>query len=171
MKRNYSELEAHFEQCICKSDSSIPRKSLMSRSLQPRAPARIYSAAQEIFFNNNPLKLSRFSNNPRLAEHKNTDGAKHKQKESDKETSQRHNASGQIIKENLAQLDTPISKAAKADAADKSEKSKDKKKTPLKDVNGNIVKKPLTAYMLFNNYRRPTLHSEHPGKFKAPQKY
>lgn len=36
----------------------------------------------------------------------------------------------------------------------------------MKDINGNEVKRPLTAYMLFNNYRRPMLRSEHPGKFK-----
>ena len=35
----------------------------------------------------------------------------------------------------------------------------------MKDINGNEVKRPLTAYMLFNNYRRPMLHSEHPGSF------
>jgi len=36
----------------------------------------------------------------------------------------------------------------------------------VKDINGNEVKRPLTAYMLFNNYRRPILRSEHPGKFQ-----
>ena len=75
---------------------------------------------------------------------------------------------GQITKESLAQLDTPNSKPGKSDPADKSEKGKDKKtKTPMKDANGNVVKKPLTAYMLFNNYRRPMLRSEHPGKRRS----
>lgn len=47
-------------------------------------------------------------------------------------------------------------------------KSKDKKekRTPLKDENGNEIKRPLSAYMLFNNYRRPVLHNEHTGKFE-----
>jgi hypothetical protein len=45
-----------------------------------------------------------------------------------------------------------------------SEKKKKDKKTPLKDSNGNELKRPLSAYMLFNNYRRPVLRAEHPGK-------
>jgi hypothetical protein len=32
------------------------------------------------------------------------------------------------------------------------------------DANGNELKRPLSAYMLYNNHRRPTLRSEHPGK-------
>jgi hypothetical protein len=62
-------------------------------------------------------------------------------------------------------------KSSKANKAEKSEKGKDKKKTPMKDINGNEVKRPLTAYMLFNNYRRPMLHSEHPGKLKISLTY
>jgi len=62
-------------------------------------------------------------------------------------------------------------KSSKANKAEKSEKGKDKKKTPMKDINGNEVKRPLTAYMLFNNYRRPMLHSEHPGKLKISLSY
>lgn len=33
-----------------------------------------------------------------------------------------------------------------------------------KDANGVELKKPLSAYMLYNNYRRPVLRDEHPGK-------
>ena len=48
----------------------------------------------------------------------------------------------------------------------KTANKKDKKKSqPLKDANGNDLKRPLSAYMLYNNYRRPVLRSEHPGKF------
>jgi len=32
----------------------------------------------------------------------------------------------------------------------------------MKDANGNELKRPLSAYMLYNNHRRPTLRSEHP---------
>lgn len=47
-----------------------------------------------------------------------------------------------------------------------SAKKKDKrdKKAPLKDEHGNELKRPLSAYMLFNNYRRPVLRLEHTGK-------
>lgn len=32
----------------------------------------------------------------------------------------------------------------------------------MKDANGNELKRPLSAYMLYNNHRRPTLRQEHP---------
>ena len=71
-------------------------------------------------------------------------GAKHKTKAADKEE-QRNTA-------------------LEAEAGSSKDK-KDKKKTqPLKDANGNDLKRPLSAYMLYNNYRRPVLRSEHPGK-------
>lgn len=96
------------------------------------------------------------------------EGAKHKQKEADKEAGQqRASTPAQITKENLASLNNPEVKSAKVEKAEKSEKGKDKKKTPLKDANGNEIKRPLTAYMLFNNYRRPMLRTEHPGKLSA----
>lgn len=41
------------------------------------------------------------------------------------------------------------------------EQKKDKKRQPLKDENGNDLKRPLSAYMLYNNYRRPVLRAEH----------
>lgn len=50
-------------------------------------------------------------------------------------------------------------------AAVKEEKSKSAKKKPNKDANGkDLIKRPLSAYMLYNNYRRPVLRQEHPGK-------
>jgi len=44
----------------------------------------------------------------------------------------------------------------------KEEKKEKPKKKVMKDANGNFLKRPLSAYMLYNNYRRPTLRSEHP---------
>ena len=46
----------------------------------------------------------------------------------------------------------------------KEEKKEKAKKKVVKDANGNELKRPLSAYMLYNNHRRPTLRSEHPGK-------
>jgi hypothetical protein len=34
----------------------------------------------------------------------------------------------------------------------------------LRDANGNELKRPLTAYLLYNNFRRPILKAEHVGK-------
>ena len=48
--------------------------------------------------------------------------------------------------------------------SNKKDKDKKEKKAQMKDANGNDLKRPLSAYMLFNNYRRPVLRSEHPGK-------
>lgn len=49
-------------------------------------------------------------------------------------------------------------------AQTKEEKKEKAKKKVVKDANGNELKRPLSAYMLYNNHRRPTLRSEHPGK-------
>ena len=46
----------------------------------------------------------------------------------------------------------------------KEEKKEKAKKKVVKDANGNELKRPLSAYMLYNNHRRPTLRQEHPGK-------
>jgi hypothetical protein len=56
------------------------------------------------------------------------------------------------------------------DAKEIGEKKKDKKKSKKsKDTAADItgvsnIKKPLSAYMLFNNTRRPTLQAEYPSK-------
>ena len=50
-------------------------------------------------------------------------------------------------------------------AQTKEEKKEKAKKKVMKDANGNELKRPLSAYMLYNNHRRPTLRAEHPGKF------
>ena len=52
----------------------------------------------------------------------------------------------------------------KANGNAKEEKKDKAKKKEIKDANGNVLKRPLSAYMLYNNHRRPTLRSEHPGK-------
>jgi len=52
---------------------------------------------------------------------------------------------------------------SKSGGAKEEKKDKAKKKV-MKDANGNELKRPLSAYMLYNNHRRPTLRSEHPGK-------
>lgn len=44
----------------------------------------------------------------------------------------------------------------------KEEKKEKAKKKVVKDANGNELKRPLSAYMLYNNHRRPTLRTEHP---------
>lgn len=43
-------------------------------------------------------------------------------------------------------------------------KKKKKKTKEEKDKNGDGLKRPLSAYMLFNNHRRPILKKEHQGK-------
>jgi hypothetical protein len=42
------------------------------------------------------------------------------------------------------------------------DKVKKQKKQPLVDQNGNELKRPLSAYMLFANFRRPILKQDHP---------
>jgi hypothetical protein len=37
----------------------------------------------------------------------------------------------------------------------------------LNDEFGNELKKPLSAFILFCNYRRAGLRDEHPGKYKC----
>jgi hypothetical protein len=56
---------------------------------------------------------------------------------------------------------------------DKSQKPEDKKSSKKKSAKklaeqaiqekgGTVLKKPLSAYMLYNNHRRPVLRSEYP---------
>ncbi len=66
-------------------------------------------------------------------------GAKHKSKEADK----------QEAKDRKLKASLPTTAAPK--------KSKKKKVTSDSDI-----KKPLTAYMIFNNFRRPSLRTENP---------
>ena len=59
--------------------------------------------------------------------------------------------------------------ASSKDAAGDGKKEK-KKKSKKKDDNDGMpqIKKPLSAYMLFNNSRRPTLQQEYPCKYFQP---
>jgi hypothetical protein len=51
------------------------------------------------------------------------------------------------------------------DAAKDDKKEKKKKSKKKEEENGMpTIKKPLSAYMLFNNSRRPTLQGEYPCK-------
>lgn len=59
--------------------------------------------------------------------------------------------------ENDEQNGKPSSKKS-----EKKDMKKSKKET--KQKNGDGIKKPLTAYMLFNNHRRPIIKSEHQCK-------
>lgn len=49
------------------------------------------------------------------------------------------------------------------DKASKKEKKKKKKKEKEESKNGDGIKRPLSAYMLYNNYRRPVLRKEFPS--------
>ena len=88
--------------------------------------------------------------------------AKHKTKEKAKAEQRTEQLSHQAEKEavELSSLggDTPVTKLP-----EKERKKKNKQK-PSKDANGDDLKKPLTAYMLFNNHRRPILKKEHACK-------
>lgn len=45
------------------------------------------------------------------------------------------------------------------------EDKKEKKKNKKKEADPNGLKRPLSAYMLYNNFRRPTLKEADPSKF------
>ena len=78
-------------------------------------------------------------------------GTRHKDKAAEKDAQRLDDALG------------TASPDKKGEAGKEEKKEKPKKKTP-KDANGNDLKRPLSAYMLYNNHRRPVLRSEHPGK-------
>ena len=80
-----------------------------------------------------------------------TDGTRHKAKAAEK------------AEERVEAVVGSSSPDKKGEAAKDEKKEKPKKKTP-KDANGNDLKRPLSAYMLYNNHRRPVLRNEHPGK-------
>jgi hypothetical protein len=82
---------------------------------------------------------------------KTTDGARHKDKAATK------------AEEKVAAAAAKATSGGKSAA--KEEKPEKEKKKVLLDTDGNELKKPLSAYMLYNNHRRPVLKTEHPGKF------
>ena len=70
---------------------------------------------------------------------------------------------------------SPAKASMNAVAAEKSQKLEDKKSSKkkagkkladqtLEAKGGHVLKKPLSAYMLYNNHRRPVLRSEYPRK-------
>lgn len=61
-----------------------------------------------------------------------------------------------------ARLDAATGNKSPGKGASKEEKKEKAKKKVMKDANGNEIKRPLSAYMLYNNHRRPTLRTEHP---------
>jgi hypothetical protein len=73
-------------------------------------------------------------------------GARHKTKAAEKEA---------------INLDTP-KKLSPQSVTEATDKVKKQKKQPLVDQNGNELKRPLSAYMLFANFRRPILKQDHP---------
>jgi len=85
--------------------------------------------------------------------------AKHKTKEKAK-ADQRTEHLSHLTEKDVVELsslggDTPLVRQPEK------EKKKKNKQKPSKDANGDDLKKPLTAYMLFNNHRRPILKKEH----------
>ena len=82
-------------------------------------------------------------------------GARHKQKEADKadakvdKLSQASHSGGEASKNGKA--------GAKGESKEVNKKKVVKEKKVCKDADGNLVKRPLSAYMLLNNFRRPVL--------------
>ena len=80
----------------------------------------------------------------------NSKGAKHKQKEKDKS-------------EKKGEGHSQDSDDGKDHKKDKGSSKKKKKSKEEKKKNEDGIKKPLSAYMLYTNHRRPVIKSEHPG--------
>ena len=60
-------------------------------------------------------------------------------------------------------------KDTSATTAAPEKKKKSKKEKEAADESGlPPIKKPLSAYMLFNNHRRPVIKEEYPGKYLLP---
>jgi hypothetical protein len=82
-------------------------------------------------------------------------GAKHKHKEKDK--AEKKAEKERIEGETQGQEDVEGGKKRK-------KKEKKQKKNKEEKKNGDGLKKPLSAYMLYTTYRRPFLRKEHPCK-------
>eukprot|EP00347_Sterkiella_histriomuscorum_P008729 403343976 len=96
-------------------------------------------------------------------------GAKHKIKEKEKSEKKSQSQSQQADKEHQNH-GHDVTKASQATNSKSSKSGKDegkdkkKKKTKEERKDGTEgLKRPLSAYMLFNNFRRPTLKKEHPA--------
>ena len=79
-----------------------------------------------------------------------TEGAKHKAKAAEKDA---------VKQEKLQEV------AEGGKNAEESKKDKKAKKKASKEKNGDGLKRPPSAYMLYNNYRRPVLRQENPSKY------
>ncbi|CDW71542.1 fact complex subunit ssrp1 [Stylonychia lemnae] len=88
-----------------------------------------------------------------------TKGAKHKIKEKEKSDKKQESLSQHADKDHgEAQVTSSGTQKTKGEK----EKKKKKKSRDDKDKNGvDAIKRPLSAYMLFNNHRRPILKKEH----------
>lgn len=93
-------------------------------------------------------------------------GAKHKVKAAEKEEQRQASLAAQASSPATATAE-PAKVSPTKEAGKKTPKDSTKKKEKASgDAAGNELKRPLSAYMLYNNHRRPTLRAEHPGKDK-----
>eukprot|EP00351_Strombidinopsis_sp_SopsisLIS2011_P006015 CAMPEP_0116872048 /NCGR_PEP_ID=MMETSP0463-20121206/2679_1 /TAXON_ID=181622 /ORGANISM="Strombidinopsis sp, Strain SopsisLIS2011" /LENGTH=126 /DNA_ID=CAMNT_0004511641 /DNA_START=342 /DNA_END=722 /DNA_ORIENTATION=- len=76
-----------------------------------------------------------------------TEGAKHKSKAAEKDA---------------AKLEKLQETVETSKSAEETKKDKKAKKKASKEKNGDGLKRPPSAYMLYNNYRRPVLRTENP---------
>lgn len=81
-------------------------------------------------------------------------GARHKQKEVEKADAKAERQS----QASMSGGEAGKGKAgAKGESKEVNKKKAAKEKKVCKDADGNLVKRPLSAYMLLNNFRRPVL--------------
>jgi hypothetical protein len=93
-------------------------------------------------------------------------GAKHKVKAAEKEEQRQASLAAQASSPATATAE-PAKVSPTKEAGKKTPKDSTKKKEKASgDAAANELKRPLSAYMLYNNHRRPTLRAEHPGKDK-----
>lgn len=93
-------------------------------------------------------------------------GAKHKVKAAEKEEQRQASLVAQASSPTATTVE-PTKASTTKDAGKKTPKDSTKKKEKLTgDAAANELKRPLSAYMLYNNHRRPTLRNEHPGEKK-----
>jgi hypothetical protein len=97
-------------------------------------------------------------------------GVKHKLKAAEKEEQRQ----ATLVAQTFSQPATAPAEATKASPVKEpngkktpKDPSKKKEKAVISDAQGNELKRPLSAYMLYNNHRRPTLRAEHPGKIPS----
>lgn len=93
-------------------------------------------------------------------------GAKRKSKDADKQQFRNGRLSQSSQSGENGEKGGKTSKEAKLEE----KKQKAKQKKVLRDSNGESVKRPLSAYMLYNNFRRPVLQQEHSGKYSHDHK-